>query len=58
MTPHPDVASGGYQQAEFAADLGQVHRGEGSSEYRDPRGVFQPDIYYRRPKGAFDEWGY
>lgn len=40
VTPHPDVASGRYQQAEFAADLGQVHRGEGSSEYRDPREFF------------------
>jgi hypothetical protein len=36
VTPHPDVASGRYQQAEFAADLGQVYRGEGSVEYRDP----------------------
>jgi predicted AAA+ superfamily ATPase len=36
ITPHPDVASGRYQQAEFAADLGQVHRGEGSDEYRNP----------------------
>lgn len=36
ITPHPDVHSGRYQQAEFAADLGQVHRGEGSDEYRDP----------------------
>ena len=36
VTPHPDVASGRYQQAEFAADLGQVFRGEGSDEYRDP----------------------
>jgi predicted AAA+ superfamily ATPase len=35
-TPHPDVASGRYQQAEFAADLGQVHRGTGVDEYRDP----------------------
>jgi predicted AAA+ superfamily ATPase len=40
ITPHPDVASGKFQQAEFAADLGQVHRGEGSSEYRDPRDFF------------------
>src|SRR5690606_21154465 len=37
VTPHPDVAGGRFQQAEFAADLGQVHRGEGSLEYRDPR---------------------
>ncbi len=36
VTPHPDVASGRYQQAEFAADLWQVHLGEGSAEYRDP----------------------
>lgn len=36
VTPHPDVSSGPYQEAEFAADLGQVYRGEGSDEYRDP----------------------
>jgi predicted AAA+ superfamily ATPase len=36
VTPHRDVASGRYQQAEFAADLWQVHLGEGSDEYRDP----------------------
>jgi Swt1-like HEPN/Protein of unknown function (DUF499) len=36
VMPHPDVASGRYQQAEFAADLGQVHRGEGVDEYRNP----------------------
>ncbi len=36
ITPHPDVASGRYLQAEFAADLAQVYRGEGSDEYRDP----------------------
>lgn len=36
MTPHPDVAQGRYRKAEFAADLAQVARGEGSLEYRDP----------------------
>ncbi len=36
VAPHPDVASGRYQQAEFAADLWQAHHGEGSDEYRDP----------------------
>lgn len=41
ITPHPDVHSGRYQQAEFAADLGQVHRNEGSDEYRDPVQFFQ-----------------
>lgn len=41
VEPHDDVASGRYQQAEFAADLWQVHRGEGASEYRDPREFFR-----------------
>jgi predicted AAA+ superfamily ATPase len=36
MTPHPDVASGRFQQAEFAADLWEVYLDEGSDEYRDP----------------------
>ena len=36
VTPHPDVASGRYQQAEFAADLWQVYKNEGSSEYMNP----------------------
>ncbi|MGO8842492.1 MAG: hypothetical protein ACLQF1_15585 [Methyloceanibacter sp.] len=37
VTPHKDVASGRYQQAEFAADLWQVHLGEGTEalERRD-----------------------
>ena len=39
--PHPDVSSGRYQQAEFAADLWQVYRGEGSDEYRDPVEFFR-----------------
>ena len=41
VTPHPDVASGRYQQAEFAADLWQVHVGEGSAEYKDPVEFFR-----------------
>jgi len=36
VTPHPDVASGRYQQAEFAADLWQVYLNEGSDEYKNP----------------------
>ncbi len=36
IEPHPDVAQGRYRQAEFAADLAQVVRGEGSSEYINP----------------------
>jgi predicted AAA+ superfamily ATPase len=38
--PHPDVAAGRYRQAEFAADLAQVARGEGAKEYVDPREFF------------------
>ena len=41
IVPHQDVASGRYMQAEFAADLAQVHRGEGSDEYRDPHEFFK-----------------
>jgi uncharacterized protein len=41
VTPHRDVASGRYMQAEFAADLAQVHRSEGSEEYRDPVEFFR-----------------
>ena len=41
VTPHKDVASGKYQQAEFAADLWQVHMGEGTAEYRDPVEFFR-----------------
>lgn len=36
IEPHPDVAQGRYLNAEFAADLAQVARGEGAFEYRDP----------------------
>lgn len=36
IEPHPDVAQGRYRNAEFAADLAQVARGEGAYEYRDP----------------------
>ena len=36
MEPHQDVAEGRYRNAEFAADLAQVARGEGALEYRDP----------------------
>jgi predicted AAA+ superfamily ATPase len=41
VTPHPDVASGRYQQAEFAADLWQVYMKRGSDEYRDPVEFFR-----------------
>jgi predicted AAA+ superfamily ATPase len=41
VNPHKDVASGRYQQAEFAADLWQVHLGEGTDEYRKPAEFFR-----------------
>jgi predicted AAA+ superfamily ATPase len=40
-TPHPDVASGRYQQAEFAADLFQVITGKAEPEYGDPKEFFR-----------------
>lgn len=36
IEPHNDVARGNYRQAEFAADLAQVVRGEGGGEYVNP----------------------
>ncbi|GMV60080.1 MAG: hypothetical protein AMXMBFR72_31730 [Betaproteobacteria bacterium] len=41
VTPHKDVASGRYQQAEFAADLWQVHLGQGTDEYKHPGEFFR-----------------
>jgi predicted AAA+ superfamily ATPase len=41
VTPHSDVASGRYQQAEFAADLWQVHLDEGTDEYKHPVEFFR-----------------
>jgi len=41
VQPHPDVASGRFQSAEFAADLSQVHKGLGSLEYTDPKEFFR-----------------
>jgi len=41
VTPHPDVASGRYTEAEFAADLAQVQRGDASAEYGDPVEFFR-----------------
>src|SRR3972149_3884474 len=41
VRPHPDVASGNFRNAEFAADLAQVLKGEGGAEYRDPAEFFR-----------------
>jgi predicted AAA+ superfamily ATPase len=51
VTPHRDVASGLYQQAEFAADLWQVHIGEGTDEYRDPVEFFRRTYLTESLKG-------
>ena len=51
VTPHRDVASGRYQQAEFAADLWQVHLGEGTDEYRDPVEFFRRTYLTESLKG-------
>ena len=51
VMPHEDVASGRYQQAEFAADLWQVHLGEGTAEYRDPVEFFRRTYLTESLKG-------
>ena len=51
VTPHRDVASGRYQQAEFAADLWQVHLGDGADEYRDPVEFFRRTYLTESLKG-------
>lgn len=39
--PHPDVMAARFIEAEFAADLSTVARGEGAETYRDPREFFR-----------------
>lgn len=39
--PHPDVMNARFVEAEFAADLSQVARGEGADTYRDAREFFR-----------------
>ncbi len=41
VSPHRDVASGRYLQAEFAADLSQVLAGTAEAEYQDPVEFFR-----------------
>ena len=40
ITPHDDVRTGRFDQAEFAADLHEVARGGADEEYQDPRAFF------------------
>ena len=41
IEPHPDVATGTFRVAEFAADLEVVRTGGGSAEYGDPAQFFE-----------------
>ncbi|MDE2636072.1 MAG: DUF499 domain-containing protein [Chloroflexota bacterium] len=41
IEPHPDVRSGRFAQAEFAADLAAVMRGEATPEYGEARPFFE-----------------
>ncbi len=41
VRPHPDVASGRFQEAEFAADLDKVRRGQAGDEYAEPIAFFK-----------------
>lgn len=41
ITPHDDVATGRFEQAEFAADLYQVAAGLADDEYQDPTAFFR-----------------
>lgn len=51
IEPHPDVAEGRYKNAEFAANLAQVARGEGGIEYRDPIEFFNRTYITEGMKG-------
>ena len=55
MEPHPDVAQGRYKNAEFAADLAQVARGEGAYEYRDPVEFFARTYITEGMKGLLTQ---
>ena len=41
VSPHPDIVSGDYGQAEYAADLHQVAHGQGAEEYVEPVRFFE-----------------
>jgi uncharacterized protein len=41
ITPHRDVCNGTFAQAEFAADLAQVHRGDALPEYGDAKEFYR-----------------
>ncbi|GAB6876734.1 Swt1 family HEPN domain-containing protein [Thermaerobacter litoralis] len=51
VSPHEDVASGRYQNAEFAADLWQVYHGGARPEYQDPAEFFRRTYLTQSLKG-------
>ncbi|MEZ4632771.1 MAG: Swt1 family HEPN domain-containing protein [Deinococcales bacterium] len=52
VNPHQDVISNRFAQAEFAADLWQVYKAEGSSpEYQDPQEFFRRTFMTEGLKG-------
>ncbi|MCE7883903.1 MAG: DUF499 domain-containing protein [Actinobacteria bacterium ATB1] len=55
ITPHADVASGRFDQAEFAADLFEVYSKTADEEYQDPKAFFLrpyvPDARASGPAG-------
>ena len=55
IEPHQDVAQGRYLNAEFAADLAQVARGEGAFEYRDPVEFFARTYVTEGIKGLLEQ---
>ena len=50
VAPHRDVASGGYQQAEFAADLWQGPSRRRNGRVPQPSGVLSPHLSNRKPE--------
>jgi hypothetical protein len=57
VPPHPDVMAARFVEAEFAADLSTVARGEGADTYRDPR-EFPHHVHDRRSaQGCHDRGG-
>ena len=49
ISPHADVPSGQFEQAEFAADLHEVASGTADHEYQDPTAFFRA---HSSPKGS------
>jgi predicted AAA+ superfamily ATPase len=55
IQPHPDVAEGRYKNAEFAADLAQVARGQASFEYLDPAEFFARTYITEGMRGLLEQ---